>query len=62
MVIERGHKDEYRLNGPWLEACIFVVNLEQAFEVVFQMKINCGWSKAKLKMDWVSDKEINWGD
>jgi hypothetical protein len=45
-----------------LEACKFVVNQEQAFEVVFQMKINCGWSKAKLNMDWISDEEINRDD
>jgi hypothetical protein len=42
-----------------LEACIFVVNQEQAFEAGFQMKIKCGRSKAKLKVDWVSDEEIN---
>jgi hypothetical protein len=24
-----------------------------------QMDINCGWSKVKLNVDWVSDEEIN---
>jgi hypothetical protein len=42
VVIERGHKDEYRLYGPQMEACVIVVNQEQAFEAVFQMKDNCG--------------------
>jgi hypothetical protein len=45
-----------------LETCIFVVNQEQAFEEVFQMKINCGWSKTKFNVDWVSDEEINRDD
>jgi hypothetical protein len=42
-----------------LEACIFVVNQDQAFEVGFQMKFNCGPSKVELKVDWVNDEEIN---
>jgi hypothetical protein len=42
VVIAKGYKDDYRFDGPLLEACKFVVNQEQAFEVVFQMKINCG--------------------
>jgi hypothetical protein len=33
--IERGHKDECKLYDPYLEACIFVVNQEQAFEAGF---------------------------
>jgi hypothetical protein len=41
VIIERGHKDEYRLYGPLLEVCVFVVNQEQAFEVCFQLKDNC---------------------
>jgi hypothetical protein len=45
-----------------LEACIFVVNQEKAFEVVFQVKINFEWRKAKLNVDWVSDEEINWDE
>jgi hypothetical protein len=45
-----------------LEACIFVVNQEQAFEAGFQMKFNCGLSKAQLNVDWVSDEEINISD
>jgi hypothetical protein len=45
-----------------LEAHIFIDTQEQTFEVVFQIKINCGWSKAKLNVDWVSDEEINWDD
>jgi hypothetical protein len=40
VVIAKGYKDECILNGPQLEACIFVVNQEKAFEVVFQVKIN----------------------
>jgi hypothetical protein len=62
VVIEKGYKDEYRFDGPQLEACIFVVNQEQTFEASFQIKINCGRSKAKLNMDWVSDEEINRDD
>jgi hypothetical protein len=38
VVIERGHKDEYIFDGPQWEACIFVVNQEQGFEAIFQMK------------------------
>jgi hypothetical protein len=45
-----------------LEACIFVVDQEQAFEAGFQTKDNCGLSKAKLNVDWVSDDEINRDD
>jgi hypothetical protein len=41
--IERGYKDEYRFDGPQLEACTPVVNQEHTYEAVFQMKINCGW-------------------
>jgi hypothetical protein len=33
--IERGHKDEYKHYGSKLEACIFVVNQDQAFKVGF---------------------------
>jgi hypothetical protein len=40
VLIERGHKDECTCGGPYLEACIFVVNQYQAFEEGFQMKIN----------------------
>jgi hypothetical protein len=25
----------------------------------FQMKANCVWSKVELKVDWISDEEIN---
>jgi hypothetical protein len=35
VVIERRHEDECKLNGPSKEACIFVVNQEQAFEAEF---------------------------
>jgi hypothetical protein len=45
-----------------LEACIFIVDQEQAFEVELQMKVNCGWSKVKLNMDWVGYEEINRDD
>jgi hypothetical protein len=41
VVIAKGYKDEYILDGPQLEDCIFVVNQERAFEAVFQMKNNC---------------------
>jgi hypothetical protein len=41
VVIAKGYKDGYIFDDPQLEACIFMVNQEQAFEVVFQMKINC---------------------
>jgi hypothetical protein len=43
-----------------LEACIFVVNEEQAFEAsCFKWKLYYGWSKVKLKVDWVSNEDIN---
>jgi hypothetical protein len=45
-----------------LEACIFVVNQEQAFEVGFQMETNYGWSKVEFNVVWVSDEEINRDD
>jgi hypothetical protein len=45
-----------------LEACIYIVNQEQAFEEVFQIKVKYWWSKAKLNMDRVSDEEINQDD
>jgi hypothetical protein len=45
-----------------LEACISVVNQEQAFEVGFQVKDNFRRSKYKLNVDWVSDEEINRDD
>jgi hypothetical protein len=25
----------------------------------FKMKVICGWSKVELKVDWISDEEIN---
>jgi hypothetical protein len=28
----------------------------------FQMELNYGWSKVELKVDWVSDEEINRDD
>ena len=62
MVIAKGYKDECKLDDPKLEACIFVVNKEQAFEAVFQMKINYGLSKVELNVVWVSDEEINRDD
>jgi hypothetical protein len=40
--MERGHKDEFKLYGSKLEACIFVVNQDQLFELGFQMKFNYG--------------------
>jgi hypothetical protein len=43
-----------------LEACISVVNQDQAFEArFFKWKANCAWSKVELKVDWISDEEIN---
>jgi hypothetical protein len=42
VVTEKGYKDEYRFDVPQLEACIFIIHQEQAFEAVFQMKIICG--------------------
>jgi hypothetical protein len=42
VLIAKGYKDEYRFDSPLLEACIFVVNQEQTFEEIFQMKIFCG--------------------
>jgi hypothetical protein len=57
-----GYKDEYIFGDPRLEVCIFIVNQEQTFEVVFQMKINSWWSKTKLNVAWVSDEEINRDD
>jgi hypothetical protein len=42
VLIEKWYKDDYIFDGPQLEACIFFVNQEKSFEVVFQMKINCG--------------------
>jgi hypothetical protein len=41
VFIERGHKDECIYYGSNLEACTFVVNQDQAFEMGFQMKVNC---------------------
>jgi hypothetical protein len=41
VLIEREHKDECTHDGSNLEACTFVVNQDQAFEVSFQMKVNC---------------------
>jgi uncharacterized protein YfaT (DUF1175 family) len=41
MIIEKGHKGEYKVYGPYLEACIFIVDQEQAFEAELQMKVNC---------------------
>ena len=61
MVIAKGYKDECIFDDPKLEASVFVVNLEQAFEAVFQMKIKYGWSKVELNVVWVSDEEINRG-
>jgi hypothetical protein len=40
VVIEREHKDECTRCGSTLEACTFVVNQDQPFEVGFQMKAN----------------------
>jgi hypothetical protein len=42
VVFEKGYKDECQFNGPKLEAHIFIDTQEQTFEVVFQIKINCG--------------------
>jgi hypothetical protein len=41
VLIKGKHKDECIRYGSNLEACTFVVNKDQAFESVFQMKINC---------------------
>jgi hypothetical protein len=42
------------------EACISVVNQDQAFKArFFKWKVNCAWSKVELKVDWISDEEIN---
>jgi hypothetical protein len=40
VVIEIGHKDECKHHSSKLEACIFVINQHQAFDVGFQMKFN----------------------
>jgi hypothetical protein len=40
VLIEREHKDECTRYGSNLEACIFVVNQDQAVEAGFQMKVN----------------------
>jgi hypothetical protein len=43
VIIERGHKDECKHYGYLLEACIFVVNEEQAFEAsCFKWKLYYG--------------------
>jgi hypothetical protein len=42
VIIAKGYKDEYIFDDSQLKVCIFVVNQEQASEVVFRMKINCG--------------------
>jgi hypothetical protein len=39
VMLVKGYKDECIFDDPNLEACILVVNQEQAFEAVFQMKI-----------------------
>jgi hypothetical protein len=36
VLIEREQNDEYKLYGSKLEACIFMVNKDQAFEEGFQ--------------------------
>jgi hypothetical protein len=59
VLIEEEHKDQCMCYGSNLEACTFVVNQDQAFEAVFQMKVNCVLRKVKLKADWKSDEEIN---
>jgi hypothetical protein len=42
VLIKGEHNDESIHYGSNLEACTFVVNQDQAFEVgFFQMKINC---------------------
>ena len=61
-MIVKGYKGEWIFDDPKLEACIYVVNQEQAFEVVFQMKIKFRWSKVELNVVWVSDEEINRDD
>jgi hypothetical protein len=40
VFIERGHNDECTYYGSNFEACTFVVNQDQTFEVGFQMKVN----------------------
>jgi hypothetical protein len=39
VVIAKGYKGEWIFVGHQLEACIYVVNQEQAFEEVFQIKV-----------------------
>jgi hypothetical protein len=51
VVIAKGYKNEYIFDYPHLEACIYVVNQEQAFEAVFQMKIDC--CEAKPNSMWL---------
>jgi hypothetical protein len=41
VLIKEEHNDECIRSGSNLEACTFVVNQDQAFEVDFQMKVNC---------------------
>jgi hypothetical protein len=41
MVTTKGYKDVSLFNDPQLEACILIVNQDQAFEVIFQMKNKC---------------------
>jgi hypothetical protein len=40
VVIAKWYKDEYIFDGAQLETCMFIVNQEQSFEVVFLMEIN----------------------
>jgi hypothetical protein len=60
VFIGRDHNNKCTHYGSKLEACTFVGNQDQAFEAVFfQMKVNYVWSKVELKVDWISDEEIN---
>ena len=51
MVIVKGYKDISKYDDPQLEACIYVVNLEQAFEEVFKWRLKA--DEAKSNSTWI---------
>ena len=61
MEIARGHKVGLSCIGSPLEVCIFVVNLEQAFEEELQIILNIDEAR-QCSLARVSGEEINRDD
>ena len=57
----KGYKDECILNDPQFEACMNIVNLEQAFEAKLQMMLNIDEAR-QCSLARVSGEEINRDD